>query len=167
MFSSTDEDRVSPIVPAGHRLASYGRRVGGLAVDLVVINGPVLAAFLAAGYGPDEATSGDTAIWLTIAITVVGLLYETLCVWRWGRTLGKLATGTRVVCLVTGGPLDLTRAFQRSLLPTTVSAIPQVGVFLGIGVYVTAFFDPLRQGIHDKAAGSIVVMARHSEVDGT
>lgn len=167
MFSSTDEDRANPIVPAGHRLAPYGRRVGGMIVDLVVINGPVVAVFFVIGYTPAEATSGDPAVWLTVAITVVGLLYETLCVWRWGRTLGKLVTGTQVVCLLTGGSLGFTRSFQRSLLPTTVSAIPQVGVFLGIGVYVVAFFDPLRQGIHDKAAGSIVVMARRVEADDT
>lgn len=62
-----------------------------------------------------------------------------------------------VVSVVDGGPLGFTRSFQRSLVPTSLSAIPTVGPLLGIGVYSWAFFDPLRQGVHDKAAGSIVV----------
>lgn len=155
----TDGDASDPIVPAGAHLAPFGRRIGGLAIDIVVINLPVLAGFFVAGYDPAEAMSDGRAIWLTVAVTLVGLVYETVGVWLWGRTLGKLATGTRVVGLIDGGPIGFTRAFQRSLVPTTVSAIPQIGILLGIGVYTWAFLDPLRQGIHDKAAGSIVVLA--------
>ena len=156
MFSS-DPDSTGPIVPAGHHLASFGRRAGGLAIDLLLINGPAMAAFYAAGVDPFDPDS--ELLWLGITITLVGLVYETLAVWRWGRTVGKWATGTRVVGMPDGAPLDLARSFQRSLVPTTLSAIPTVGVFLGVGVYTWAFLDPRRQGVHDKAAGSIVVQA--------
>ncbi|MGB8858613.1 MAG: RDD family protein [Ilumatobacteraceae bacterium] len=157
MFTSTDEERAAPIVPAGYHLASFGRRIGGLIIDQLVITVPVFVAFYVFGHSPRAAVSEGRAIWFTVAITALGLVYETIGVWRWGRTLGKLLMGTRVVSIVDGGPLGLTRAFQRSLVPTSLGAIPQVGIVLGIGIYVWAFFDPLRQGIHDKAAGSIVV----------
>ena len=159
MFSTEEENEAGPIVPAGLHLASFGRRAGGLVVDQLLVSGAVLLGFFIAGYNPGEAISGSRAIWFSVASATFGLLYETLPVWRWGRTLGKLLAGTRVVRLEDGGGLTLTRAFQRSLVPTALSAVPTVGPLLGIGVYVWAFFDPLRQGVHDKAAGSLVVAA--------
>jgi uncharacterized RDD family membrane protein YckC len=163
MFTSTDEEAVDPIVPAGLHLASFGRRIVGLLLDQVITTVPVFAAFYVLGYAPKEAITHGRVLWFTVAITTVGVVYETVGIWRWGRTLGKLAAGTRVVSIVDGGGLGFTRSLQRSLVPTTVSAIPQVGPFLGVGVYVWAFFDPLRQGVHDKAAGSIVVRRHRPE----
>jgi len=156
MFSST-EDKAPPIVPAGLHLASFRRRTVGIVVDQIVITAPLFAVFFALGFAPKDAITDGRAVWFTLSLTTLGLAYETIGIWRWGRTLGKLLTRTRVVSVVDGGGLGFVRSFQRSLLPTTLSAIPQVGPILGIGVYVYAFFDPLRQGIHDKAAGSIVV----------
>ena len=163
MFTSTDEESVGPIVPAGLHLASFGRRIAGLFIDQVITTVPVFATFYALGFAPQEAITHSRSVWFTVSITAVAVVYETVGIWRWGRTIGKLAAGTRVVSLVEGGGLDLTRSLQRSLVPTTLSAIPQVGPLLGIGVYVWAFFDPLRQGVHDKAAGSIVVRCRRRE----
>lgn len=163
MFSSADDDSAGPIVPAGLHLASFARRGAGVVIDQVIITVPVFAAFYVLGYSPNEAISESRTVWFTVAITALGLAYETMAIWRWGRTLGKLVTGTRVVGITDGDHLGLTRSFQRSLVPTTLSAIPQVGPLLGIGVYVWAFFDPLRQGVHDKAAGSIVVRGQRVE----
>lgn len=163
MFSSADDDSAGPIVPAGLHLASFARRGAGVVIDQVIITVPVFAALYVLGYSPNEAISESRTVWFTVAITALGLAYETMAIWRWGRTLGKLVTGLRVVGITDGGRLGLTRSFQRSLVPTTLSAIPQVGPLLGIGVYVWAFFDPLRQGVHDKAAGSIVVRGQRVE----
>ncbi len=156
MFPTTEE-KVAPIVPAGLHLASFGRRVVGIVVDQIVIMAPMFALFYALGFAPKDAITDGRAVWFTVSVTALGLAYETTGVWLWGRTLGKLLTRTRAVSVVDGGGLGFVRSFQRSLVPTTLSAIPQVGPMLGIGVYVYAFFDPLRQGVHDKAAGSIVV----------
>ena len=163
MFTSTEE-KAAPIVPAGLHLASFRRRVIGIIVDQIVITGPVFAVFFAFGFAPKDAITDGRAVWFTVSVTSLGLAYETIGVWLWGRTLGKLITRTRAVSVVDGGGLGLVRSFQRSLVPTTLSAIPQVGPLLGIGVYVYAFFDPLRQGVHDKAAGSIVVLGKRVDV---
>lgn len=157
MFTSNDERPDAPIVPAGLHLATFGRRAGGVIVDQALVSGCVLLGFLIAGYAPNDAITGGRAVWFSAASVSLGLVYETLPVWRWGRTLGKLLFRTRVVRIEDGGGLGFVRAFQRSLVPTALSAIPGVGPILGLGVYVWAFFDPLRQGVHDKAAGSLVV----------
>lgn len=157
MFTSTDEEAADPIVPAGLHLASFGRRIVGLFLDQVITTVPVFAVFYLLGYAPKEAITHGRVLWFTVAITTVTVIYETVGIWRWGRTIGKLVAGTRVVSIVDGRGLDFTRSLQRSLVPTTLSAIPQIGPFLGVGVYVWAFLDPLRQGVHDKAAGSLVV----------
>jgi len=156
MFPSAEE-KAAPIVPAGLHLASFARRIIGIIVDQIVITVPVFALFYALGFAPKDAITEGRTVWFTITLTVLGLTYETVGVWLWGRTLGKLLTSTRAVSAVDGGNLGFVRAFQRSLVPTTLSAIPQIGPLLGVAVYVYAFFDPLRQGLHDKAAGSIVV----------
>ena len=165
MFS-TSEEKAPPIVPAGLHLASFVRRIIGIVVDQIVITAPVFALFYACGFVPKDALTEGRAVWFTVTLTVLGLTYETIGVWRWGRTLGKLLTRTKAVSVVDGGGLGFVRSFQRSLVPTTLSAIPQLGPMLGIGVYVYAFFDPLRQGVHDKAAGSMVVQG-HAHVEAT
>ncbi|HQZ34999.1 MAG TPA: RDD family protein [Ilumatobacteraceae bacterium] len=153
----TSQEKVPPIVPAGLHLASFVRRIVGIVVDQIVITVPVFALFYAFGFMPKDAITEGRAVWFTVTLTALGLTYETVGIWLWGRTLGKLLARTRAVSIVDGGRLGFVRSFQRSLVPTTLSAIPQVGPLLGIAVYVYAFFDPLRQGVHDKAAGSIVV----------
>ncbi|MDO8361330.1 MAG: RDD family protein [Actinomycetota bacterium] len=161
MFTTEDDETSGPIVPAGLHLAPIGRRALGLLLDQILVVVPVFGGFLAFGFNPKEAVTDTRAVWFVVATTSLSLIYETVAVWRWQRTLGKLATGTVVVSIVDGGPIGFTRSVQRSLVPTTVSAIPQVGMFLGIGVYALALFHPLRQGLHDRAAGSLVVRARH------
>jgi len=161
MFPSEDADSAGPIVPAGHHLASLGRRAGGLAIDTLLVNGPPMGVAAALGHNPFDTDTDLLA--LSVAVIALGLVYETLAVWRWGRTVGKWAMGTRVVGMPDGAPLDLSRSFLRSLVPATVGAVPQIGVLFSVGVYTWAFVDPLRQGVHDKAAGSIVVQARRTE----
>jgi uncharacterized RDD family membrane protein YckC len=75
-----------------------------------------------------------------------------------GRTVGKLATGTRVVRQTDGGSVGWWAALQRAMVPVVFSAVPQAGPVLGIMVYAMALLGPLRQGLHDRAAGTLVVL---------
>lgn len=67
-----------------------------------------------------------------------------------GQTLGKMATGIRVISAEPGASLDLGRAFLRELM-WVVLAIPA-----GLG-FLPAFFSPDRRGLHDRFAGTRVV----------
>jgi uncharacterized RDD family membrane protein YckC len=49
----------------------------------------------------------------------------------------------------------------RYLVPGVADAIPVwfSGLF-AIGIYLTAMFDPVYRGVHDKAAGTLVLRTR-------
>jgi uncharacterized RDD family membrane protein YckC len=67
-----------------------------------------------------------------------------------GQTLGKMATGIRVVSADPGASLDLGRAFLRESM-WLVLAIPA-----GLG-FVPALFSSDRRGLHDRFAGTRVI----------
>ena len=69
-----------------------------------------------------------------------------------GQTLGKMVAGIRVVPTESGAPLDLGRAFLRTLM-WVVLAVPA-----GLG-FVTALVGRDHRGLHDRFAGTRVVRA--------
>lgn len=158
MFPAEDgDDPANPIVPAGVHLAPLWRRVLGLLIDQVLITVPVLVGAVLIGTPAADIVEGNSvAFWVGVVMTSAALLYETVCVWRGGRTLGKLICGTRVVHVADGGSVPFSAALIRALVPAAFSVIPAVGQFLGFAVYLLAFFDQRRQGLHDKAAGTLV-----------
>ena len=152
------EERVAPALPAGVVLAPLWRRTIGLAIDQVVAITPVFLIFLALGYEPKQMIEGTPGFWFNLGFVATALLHETVGVWRFGRTVGKWVTRTRVVHVTDAGAVALSAAFIRSLVPAAFGVIPGIGTFLAMGVYLWAFVDPRRQGIHDKAAGTLVIL---------
>ena len=69
-----------------------------------------------------------------------------------GQTLGKMATGIRVVTDDSGSSLDLGHASMRTLV-WLLLIVPA-----GLGL-LTAVFSPDRRGLHDRCAGSRVIRA--------
>jgi uncharacterized RDD family membrane protein YckC len=156
MFSAGD-NVAQPAVPAGLTLAPIGRRIGGLLLDQIIVILPVVLVVLAIGYIPSDGVTSDSLLFFNVAVTSVAFVYETLMIALVGRTVGKIALGTRVVNLMDGGRPGWSEAAMRALVPLSLGAIPQVGVLLGVSVYSLALWNPLRQGLHDKAAGTLVV----------
>jgi uncharacterized RDD family membrane protein YckC len=146
-------------VPAGLVLAPIIRRIGGLILDQIIVALPVVIVVVAIGYAPADTVTSKSLLLFNIAITSVAFVYETLMIARLGRTVGKIALGTRVVRLVDGGRPGWSEAVMRALVPLSLGAIPRIGVFLGVFVYSLALWNPLRQGLHDKAAGTLVVLS--------
>ncbi len=159
MFPAGDEV-AQPAVPAGLILAPIIRRAGGLVIDQILVALPVFAVVVAVGFTPSDSVTSKSLLVFNIAVTSLGIVYETLMIALLGRTVGKLAMGTRVVRLIDGGRPGWSEAVMRALVPLSLGAIPRVGVFLGVLVYSIALWNPLRQGLHDKAAGTLVV--RHA-----
>jgi uncharacterized RDD family membrane protein YckC len=87
----------------------------------------------------------------------VSLLYSTAFVALSGATPGKRIMKLRVVNRSDGSPVSWTYAAVRALIPSVAGLVPVIGFALNIAVYVRAFFHPYRQGLHDAAAGTIVV----------
>ena len=69
-----------------------------------------------------------------------------------GQTLGKMATGIKVVSARSDTPLDLGHAIVRTIV-WTLLAVPA-----GLG-FLTAFLSDDRRGLHDRVAGTKVVRA--------
>ncbi len=153
----TGGEVAQPAIPAGLILAPILRRIGGLVIDQIIVALPVAVAVVALGFTPSQHLTNRALVLFSIAITCVGLVYETVMIALLGRTVGKLAFGTRVVRSVDGSRPDWYEAGMRALVPLSLSAIPRVGVLLWAFVYSLAFWNPLRQGLHDKAAGTLVV----------
>jgi uncharacterized RDD family membrane protein YckC len=158
------------------RPARLGSRAVALLLDLVVmfVLGVVLTVLLRALAG--SGASSDTLAGLTIVsilLVAVGypLAWETLSA---GRSLGKLATGLRVVRL-DGGPERFRHALVRSLaflfadigLPISfIGGIPTLVLFGLPGAVAVACS---RQGrrLGDLLAGTIVVRERSEASPGT
>jgi uncharacterized RDD family membrane protein YckC len=142
-------------------LASVLERGAARMIDLLIESIPVLVIFIVWVLRSDPRV--DTfplwSLWVFIAVVIV---YETgLVGWR-GQTLGKLLLGVRVARLLDGSKPDVSWAALRVLVPCTVLAIPVAGIGVGlyVGVYLWAAMVPMRRGIHDTAAGTVVVRAR-------
>jgi uncharacterized RDD family membrane protein YckC len=156
MFPAGD-DVAQAAVPAGLVLAPIIRRIGALAIDQVIVALPVVVVIVATGFKPSDTVTSQSLVAFSIAVTAVALVYQTVMIALLGRTVGKLALGTRVVRLIDGARPGWTEAVMRALLPLSLGAIPSVGLFLVVVVYSLALWTPLRQGLHDKAAGTLVV----------
>jgi len=148
-----------PVVPGS--VAPVGRRVAAYAIDVVglaLLAGiGVAVAFLVGGEpeagAPPSALSslpsvfgglGGLALWVSESVT--------------GATLGGALLGIRTVSAETGRPAGLLRIFVRQLVVGLGYVACLVGEWL---VAASGVFDktPAQRGWHDKAAGTIVLLA--------
>jgi uncharacterized RDD family membrane protein YckC len=82
--------------------------------------------------------------------------YRVLLVWRTGRTLGKWLLEIAVVDAADPRRHPgLTAAFRRGLVPQGVGLVPIP--LTGMAPYLWLLKDSRRQGLHDRAAGTLVV----------
>jgi len=147
-------------LPVGVVLSPIWRRVLAQILDQLVVIVPVVAIALLLGVRSSDELS-DHAFAINVGVVVCAFTYEFVMIAVWGRTIGKFALGTRVVRVDTGGPLLWWSAAIRALVPLAAGVIPGVGMFLSLVIYAGAFWDRRRrQGWHDRAAGTIVVLAR-------
>ena len=156
MFPAGDEV-AQPAVPAGLTLAPIGRRFISLILDQIIVAVPAVLVVIAIGFTPSDAVTSRSLMIFDIALISTALVYETVMIAMLGRTVGKMALGTRVVRLLDGDRPDWSESLIRSLVPLSLGSIPRIGLLLTVLVYAMALWNPLRQGLHDKAAGTLVV----------
>ena len=112
-------------------LAGFGRRFAALLIDWALCL--VVASFYANPQGVP---------WPPVVVLIV---LNTLGIGLWGKTLGMAMAGVRCISIADGGAIGLGRAFVRAILLALL--VPAV------------ILDQSRRGWHDRAAGSVVVMA--------
>ncbi|BDZ49291.1 hypothetical protein GCM10025867_15320 [Frondihabitans sucicola] len=161
------------------RLASLGQRVGARLIDIVivvlayVIIARIVSAAAAAsaratysGYGYLESSAASIGAGIggfilgTFLAAVFAYVYEVVMTAAWGRTVGKMIVGLRVIRAVDGRKPNVGNAFLRWISPGLGGLIPFVGPFGALLVLLSPTFDSSgrRQGWHDKMAGTLVVI---------
>ncbi|NLA36838.1 MAG: RDD family protein [Actinobacteria bacterium] len=141
-------------------------RIGARLFDLLVLGIPGMALMLPfVDFSATDLTAmtGDIPLWAVIAAAFVPFVYDAVFVALVGRTPGKMLLGTRVVRYVDGTKPTVSQAILRSVTPVFGNLVslgfPLGGllVFWEPVVYFSTFWNPLRRGLHDKAAGTIVI----------
>ena len=125
-------------------------RLAARALDVVVVVALTVVLGQRMGFGFDWLIIGAALIWLYFAGLDTAL----------GGTVGKLATGLRVVGDDGRWP-SLTQSLKREAF-TVAGAIPFVGPLIAIGLWVWFVIvvrkSPTRQGPHDVFAGGTRVV---------
>jgi len=152
------------------KLASIGQRVLARVLDVVLVVIAVVAfifilvAAATAGSSATYSVSGLNPLAMLLFIAVIAYLYEILLVAFWGRTVGKMIVGARIIRAVDGMKPNFGNAFLRWLAPGLGALIPFLGQLGATLVLLSPTFDSSgrRQGWHDKMAGTLVIEAPRS-----
>jgi uncharacterized RDD family membrane protein YckC len=109
--------------------APFGRRFGALLIDWAL-------CLLVAAFYANPTKVGWPAVLVLIVL-------DTVCIGLFGQTPGMALTGVRCISNADGGAIGLARALLRAILLALL--IPAV------------ILDANRRGLHDRAAGSVVI----------
>lgn len=150
------DDRIGIATPEGVEvelvLAGLGSRFAATLLDLVIQVGVILALALVLG---SVGNGGYViAIYLVLVFLVFfayDIVFET---WNSGRTIGKMAAGTRVVR--TGGQPE---GFGASAVRNLIRIIDFLPAFYLVGM-VAILVAPRNQRLGDLAAGTYVIRER-------
>jgi uncharacterized RDD family membrane protein YckC len=143
-------------------LAPLGRRIWARLFDtaLIVIPFLVVVFLVWTTVKPDGEVIIETIpFWAVGGIRLVSIVYETITVAWFGRTLGKWIFGLRVEDALGNRPA-LHRAAIRITIPDALTLAPLFGGALAVLGYLTAPRDPQGRHLYDHAAGTVVVSAR-------
>jgi uncharacterized RDD family membrane protein YckC len=110
----------------------------------------------------DDNIAIDAPGWLPLAILAGSAAYEIALVTLRGQTVGKMILGIRVARAGHGGNPLPNQATVRWLVPNVAGVIPvaEIAAIAVLVIYLSAAGHRLRQGFHDRAAGTVVVRTR-------
>lgn len=160
-------------------VANWGQRAAARLVDWVVVAFPAGIAAMLIGFlwsGAQTLVAGYASstvgrnFWLIFAVCcfVAFAAYDSVCVKRWRRTIGKWAMGLEVAPVAGGGrqgPIPVASMVARAAVVnvgflTIWSGGLMLTVWLLFAVFVALWpvWDaPNRQGMHDKLAATVVI----------
>jgi uncharacterized RDD family membrane protein YckC len=139
-------------------LAPAGKRVLARIIDIVVVLIPAgLLDWAAGGVQGSDWSAGRSAIG-GVFTAGLGFLYEWYMTQSTGQTLGKKMTGLRAASLADGSVPGTNASAARAAILWLPAFCCSCFWFLLIGI--TVLFDkPYKQGLHEKAARTVVVTA--------
>ncbi|HVW31386.1 MAG TPA: RDD family protein [Acidimicrobiia bacterium] len=138
-----------PVDALGRPLAAWGQRLGAFAIDEIFVFVVTLCAAIA--FNLRHKLAG-AILSLILSAAYFAVLNGSVM----GQTFGKKVLGIQVRDSETGGPIGVERAALRYI----VVGLFQVILFFGLFTILDGLWplwDPRRQALHDKIAGSAVV----------
>lgn len=162
MTGFDEEPAVRNWDPKTARVALPDRRLLGFVIDaiiLIVISVPVVALLL----GGDDLFGGEGGVpaELSLTLEVISGVYYVAFTALVGQTPGKMVMKMRVVDWDKGRIPSWMASFIRWGIVAAVGAIPVFGLLIFV-MYAWVLFDKRRQGLHDKAARTLVLDVRPS-----
>lgn len=143
--------------------ASWGLRAGARIFDYFLISLPIAVATSALGVEVTETGRVEGPLWPRFLFPIVFMLYETVCIGRFGQTGGKMLFRVQAVDWERGGLASYRQAAIRAIVPGVFLFVAVFGGVLGflqfvaILIYLSSLADVVYRGWHDKAAGTIVL----------
>lgn len=136
-----------------YQIATKGKRIVAFIIDNMVINLLLLAIYWdQIALMVDNQALPEFLNSIFIPSILLGIIYQTLFVYQYGMTLGKMLLKIRVVEIEMGNH----PSFQTAILRAGFRAISDNSFLLG---YLLAYMSPLLQTFHDKVAKTVVVDA--------
>jgi len=148
------------LVPAG-----LFQRIGGALVDGLLTSMVIVVPLLLGLVRFEDLQELRLSAGWTAALGILGAAYTVVPTALWGQTAGKLAVGTRVVVEADGSVPGLRRSAIRWFVAQGVARLPYLGLLISLAVLASVVLDDRRRGLHDKAAGTIVVRANPPATD--
>ncbi|MFF9619938.1 RDD family protein [Streptomyces griseosporeus] len=142
-------------------LADSGKRTLARIIDMILVG--VVVWLLTLGFDVDEYTvDGDRievgkSLGQSAIAAVLYIAYDTFLIARTGQTLGKKLLGMRVANLDNGANPSVQNSLLRALVLWIPFAFCCACVWTAISGGWSFFDKPYKQGLHDKAAKSVVV----------
>ena len=139
------------------QLASWGRRLAALLVDVIVLVVAISVALLAAGMPADElrdrVEKGETLL-IIVLFLIPEAIYYTWMVGSRSQTVGKMALGIKIVDAESRAPIGYLRAFRRWFSTAALRALFWIPAIVD---HLWPLRDRRNQALHDKFARSVVV----------
>src|SRR5262249_7035408 len=98
-----------------------------------------------------------TFLLIGAGVGVISFGYDWLQHRLWGQTVGQRGMGARVVIADPRSPISGRAACGRAAVYALVPVVPSVGGLFALINESWLLWDPRRQCLHDKAAGTVVV----------
>jgi uncharacterized RDD family membrane protein YckC len=138
-----------------HGLTKFARRLRNVKDRFPNLSTPAAHTAISAA---DKGVLGSFLL-LAVIGALIAVAYYWLQYALWGRTIGKRALGTIVVTADSRSKIGAGAAGVRAAVFVLGPGIPLVGPIFWLLDNLWQLWDPRRQCLHDKAAGTVV--ARH------
>ncbi|WP_367322779.1 RDD family protein [Streptomyces sp. HUAS ZL42] len=142
-------------------LADSGKRTLARIIDMILVG--VVVWLLTWGFGVTEydvdsdKVNVARSLWQSVVAAVLYIGYDTFMIARSGQTLGKKWLNMRVANLDDGATPSVQATLMRSLVLWLPFAFCCACVWTAISGGWSFFDKPYKQGLHDKAAKTVVV----------